>query len=228
MCLAIAGFCSLADAQAQTFLGFRLLDLEGHAVRWGGDSEGNIVVSYALASKEFTSPGARNCGEILPLDGLLANSKIAYAAFEAEVRAAFDMWQKVANIRFERTSDFRSAGIVIGALKWPEGRAYANVTEKPTGGKVREIERSLICLNPDKRWKIGFDGDLTVYDLRFTIAHEIGHAIGLDHPENDGQLMSFRYQERSRALQDGDIRGALAIYGARRPAMDATSVAATR
>jgi hypothetical protein len=74
-----------------------------------------------------------------------------------------------------------------------------------------------ICLNPAKRWKIGFDGDLTVYDLRFTLAHEIGHAIGPDHPVGAGQIMGYRYEERFRSLQSGDAQAAPLLYGARSP-----------
>ena len=44
-------------------------------------------------------------------------------------------------------------------------------------GGDKRIARSQICLNPRQRWKIGFDGNLTVYDITHTLAHEIGHAI---------------------------------------------------
>src|SRR5690606_1561780 len=57
------------------------------------------------------------------------------------------------------------------------------------------------------------DGNLDVYDLRYTIAHEIGHAIGLDHPGPAGQLMSYRYDEKQTGPQPGDINGAAMLYG---------------
>ena len=130
------------------------------------------------------------------------------------MEAAFSMWAKVANIEFREVQPGQPANILIGAQGQPVGYAFTDVHYKAGAADgVRKIDRSLICLNPQRRWKIGFDGNLLVYDLRYTIAHEIGHAIGLDHPSASGQLMSFRYDEHFRQLQPGDIQGVTNIYG---------------
>jgi len=71
---------------------------------------------------------------------------------------------------------------------------------------------------PEKTWKVGYDGNLEVYDLYFTFLHEIGHTIGLDHPGASGEVMGFRYDERVRDLQDGDIEAVRRLYGERRQA----------
>jgi len=70
-----------------------------------------------------------------------------------------------------------------------------------------------LLLNPKEPWKIGFDGNLGVYDLRYTFMHEIGHAIGLDHPGSSGAIMGFRYDEQVRELQPSDIAAAQLLYG---------------
>lgn len=62
-------------------------------------------------------------------------------------------------------------------------------------------------------------GRLSHYDLRYALAHEIGHTIGLDHPGPSGQLMSFRYEERFHGLQPGNVAGLAALYGRRPPGL---------
>lgn len=214
--LALAGLAGIGGVHAQTYLGFRLLDFGGIYVRWGGNAVDPVIVTYAFVRQDVAFADARNCSAMVPMDGLLADSGINEQAYEGEVKAAFQMWERVASIRFEPAAEGAKPGILIGAQRDPIGYAYADVAyAHGDKGSVRPIERSLICLNPMKRWKVGFDGNLAVYDLRYTVAHEIGHAIGLDHPEPHGQLMSMRYQEGFRTLQAGDVSGVVRIYGPR-------------
>ena len=90
---------------------------------------------------------------------------------------------------------------------WRPGTAGSRVLA------LRPIRQALICLNPDQPWKIGFDGRLGIYDLRYTLMHEIGHAIGLDHPGASGALMGFRYDEKRDGLAPADIEAAQKLYG---------------
>lgn len=171
------------------------------------------VISFALVTGPVLTAGARNCARMVPNDDLLARSGVDPKAFEAELKAAFYMWETAANLRFVRSDDWKTAGILIGAQADPTGFAFTNVTHGTTSETASSILQSLICLNPERHWKVGFDGNLTSLDLRYVLAHEIGHAIGLDHPGGSGQLMSYRYEERFRSLQDGDKRGAALLYG---------------
>ncbi len=204
---------------AQDAEAFRVLKLEGHQVRWplpvGG---GPRVVTYRLVTNALAFPAARNCRGLAPFDGLAARSGLAPAAVKAEVVAAVAMWEAAANVVFQEAPEGGRADILIGAQTEPEGWAFADVFyETGSAEAVKPITQALVCLNPVKPWKVGFDGDLKTYDVRYTLAHEIGHAIGLDHPAGANQIMNYRYEERFRALQPGDIHGAVAIYGAPSP-----------
>lgn len=213
---------TFTGVNAQGLFGFRLLKLDGEYVVWPAwQGEPKVThVTYAYVRARTETPGAINCRSIGPIDPILEKSNLDWNDFRNEVRAAFDMWESVANIRFTEIDDPSRAGILIGAQLEPFGRAFTNVSYKPGDRDRRAIERSIICLNPEQRWKIGFDGNLDVYDIRYTAAHEIGHAIGLDHPESGGQLMHFKYQEKFRTLQPGDIEGAVLLYGLRKRPSD--------
>jgi Matrixin len=196
---------------------FKWLRLEGNPVRWQTSQASEApVLRYRVIAESAEFAGARNCRRMASPDGLLASSGIERTAFQRELAAAFAMWQQVANIGFREAKADEAADIVIGAQAEPEGWAFADVFyEVAAGDPVKPISKALICLNPVKRWKIGFNGDLKTYDLRYTLAHEIGHAIGLDHPDGGAQIMGYRYLEQFRELQPGDIAGAVRLYGKR-------------
>ena len=102
---------------------------------------------------------------------------------------------------------------VTMALGKPEVSASPALDDNGGDGSIVPIDQAYVCLNPKSRWKIGFDGNLDVYDLRHTFTHEVGHAIGLDHPDSTGAVMAFRYDERVRDLQPSDIAGVERLYG---------------
>jgi hypothetical protein len=202
------GAANAADDDA-----FKILKLEGNLVRWQ-QGAGPVGISYSLATAEVTFPRARNCRKLTSVNGLLAASRIPAQAAREEIAAAFAMWEAAANIKFHEAATPEEADILIGAQVQPEGWAFADVFYDAFSVEaIKPISKSLICLNPTRAWKIGFNGDLKTYDLRYTLAHEIGHAIGLDHPAGAGQIMGYRYEERFRALQPGDITGAVVLYG---------------
>ena len=233
---------TLAGPVAAASLGpagdYKLLVLNGQRAKWGSSLLGTgASVTYAVATAAMHTDGAFNCVDIVPPDALLAANHIAANDFNAQIAAAFAAWARVADLTFQRIADPAAADIVIGAEGVPTGRAFTNVaTTAPISRASRvadssaaspaAITRSIICLNPQQSWKIGFDGDLNVYDLRYTFMHEIGHAIGLDHPDSPEALMDYHYTEMFSVLQPGDIAGADLLYGARQPSI-ATVAAST-
>jgi hypothetical protein len=214
-----------ASGSERTLQAYRHIQLDGHRVKWGAPEAGaGAVVTYATLDQAIEFPGARNCRAMAAIGPVLSANHIAAATFESELREAFALWSAVADIRFVRAETAAAADILIGAQAEPRGKAFTNVEFDRSGpaGGFRTLTHSTICFSPAERWKIGFDGNLEVYDLRYTLLHEIGHAIGLDHPAIDSQLMDFRYSERFRTPQRGDVLGVVALYGP----SDAQAVAA--
>lgn len=216
----------------------RLLVLEGSWVKWGAPEwSAGATVTYGFATADVKSPSARNCATLRPLDGLEKQTGLADEHVRAEAAAAFAAWSKAANLTFIETPNAAQADILLGAQGNPQGRAFTNIelftgplasapaterglvagdapaTAPAKAHSVRTIRQALICLNPRARWKIGFDGDLDVYDLRYTFMHEIGHAIGLDHPGAAGALMGFRYDEKLKGPTPSDGDAARRLYG---------------
>jgi predicted Zn-dependent protease len=172
------------------------------------------MLRYAIANGDVVTEDAINCGHIRQPSKLLSASGIDRAAFRAATREGFARWQQVANIVFVEVGSVENADIVVGEQASPEGIAFTNVTiGNPIDASARAIKKAQICLNPSRKWKVGFDGNIAVPDLVHVITHEIGHAIGLDHPSARGQIMSFRYQETLDGLTEGDRMGAVALYG---------------
>lgn len=198
---------------------YRLLELDGHPVKWGESSFGaGATLTYGYVRVPSNFPNAINCKAMTPIAPMLRRSKIAERNFRAEVRKAFDEWEKVANVQFTEVEDPSHANILIGAQARPTGIAYANVRHAARDGShIAKITGASICFNPLLAWESALDGNRATLSLRQITMHEIGHAIGLDHPGSTGQLMGYRYSEEAPGLQAGDVLGAVKLYGTARP-----------
>ena len=214
--LIVAFFLSLALPllAADRADGYRLLELEGYKVKWGERKLGvGASISYAFANETMRFEEARNCGVLVPMKAL-SGQDLPFETLERETAAAFRVWERAADLSFHRVANAIEADIILGAQGEPRMRAFANVSFAPEEEEgVRTIRQSLVCLNPEQKWKVGFGGDKEVYDIRYTLIHEIGHAIGLDHPGPSGQVMGFRYTEAFPGLQPGDLLGIRRLYG---------------
>ena len=225
----IAAVCTFAHAEDNQPEGpqeFSLLRLDGHLVRWPRPTDGSQrKILYRVLTETVEFANARNCSAMSAVDTLLSSSNVPRADFDRELEAAFSQWEAVTDLKFAKAADHEKPQIVVGAQVVPVGWAFANVFYDPLAmSPYKPITQALICLNPNRPWKVGFDGKLDVYDLRYTLVHEIGHAIGLDHPPKGRQIMAQRYEENLRELQSGDVLGATALYGATRKTLSRGAV----
>lgn len=186
---------------------YRLLELDGYNVKWGEQRLGvGTRISYAFANQNMLFDKARNCGVLAPMEALL-KPNLSMEMLAHETVAAFQVWEHAAGLSFHQMDDATDADIALGTQGQPSGRAFANISyASDQQDEIPSIDKALMCLNPEHQWKVGFDGDENVYDIRYTLIHQIGHAIGLDHPGPSGQVMGFRYTEAFNNFQPGELR----------------------
>lgn len=198
-----------------------VLQIAGLPVSWSRESEADsrdLVLSFAVLTGSATISGGVNCGHIGAMGDLQGKSGIDQYAMDEAVAVALGRWHDVARLSFRRTDDPARADIVIGAQRRPHGIAFVDLETAPGAeGRTRAIAKAFVCLNPEQKWKIGFDGNLKTYDLVHVLTHEFGHTLGLDHPSARGHLMSFKYTETQHGLSLLDRTAVQSIYGARIP-----------
>lgn len=198
---------------------FRLLRVDGVEVKWDSPDLGRgASVTWGFATAPASFPDADNCRAMAPMDRLSAAWQGDPSRLAAVARAAFAMWSRAADLHFREATPDERPDILVGAQADPEGIAFANVWHGPGENGVAPLTRATVCFNPEVAWTTA-DGPAPadVYDLATVLAHEVGHAIGLDHPGPRGALMAYSNQGPLDALMPGDIAGAVLLYGAARP-----------
>lgn len=200
--------------------GYRLLLIGGHDVKWGSPRLGTgAVITYAIAENAVHRSGIVNCRRNAPIGGLLAHSRLTKAEFRQALDGALQLWESAADIRFLPAKNATTANLLITAQVKPDGIAYTDVKLAPTQRTTLSRVRSgVVCLNPGILWSAGATarsqtGARVAHNLKYVLAHEIGHALGLDHPSPEGELMSFAYNPAMKQLQPGDVAGITTLYG---------------
>lgn len=141
------------------------------------------------------------------------------AGAAAAIDAAFAAWSSVADITFINVADqgeaFNAGTQLSGDIRLG-GHVFdgafgtlAHGFYPPNNGASAAGD---IHFDIAETWKLGFGG--VGFDIFQVAAHEIGHAIGLDHSNTPGSLMNPFYTEAFSGLQADDIAGAQFLYGA--------------
>ena len=151
---------------------------------------------------------------------------------ENAIREAFTAWSDAANITFTEVADSgldhfedldagrpeSGADIRIGAFPLDgigSTRARTNV-RTVVSGNLREFRGGIITFDSAENWAIdAIDGNRRTIDVFNVAAHEIGHALGLNHSTNAPALMNTgsAATETFRGPQGDDINGAQFLYG---------------
>ncbi len=216
LCVAAAAIVASASVQAGDF---ELLEIDGRNVKWGPPefaSGADVSFSYVRSIMQF--PSARNCRTMTPAKVMAMGSGMPFEAFDAAVKGAFAQWSRAADIVFRYVDDPAEADILLGTQATGHGIAFTNVVPSDTVSHGEEpavatLEQATICFNPSLAWNAGQWHEGLGRDFRTVAGHEIGHAIGLDHPGPRGAMMAFKEEFASRVLQPSDIEAVQTLYG---------------
>ncbi len=155
-------------------------------------------------------------------------TKVPDVATKSEMLRAFHEWQKYVKFQLIASTDsqgpntiailfgagshgdsfpFDSSGLTLAHTFYP-----APPNPEPIAGDMH--------FNAVENWNTG--GNIDIYTVAL---HEFGHALGLGHTDNPGDIM-YPYYRLGAKLSAGDIAGAVNLYGAAdgAPALPATNL----
>lgn len=212
-----------ARAAEHTASGFRLLVIDGFAMKWGDPRLGTgASVTFGFATEPRHFDDALNCGDLAPLGQIAAAWGNDPAVLEQAVSRVFDLWGAAAPVTFRPAAAGEEPDILIGVQSTPRRVAFANVwfdRSRAVDG-VAPLTRAAICFNPTLDWHLDADApvapDGRSFDFGTVLAHEIGHTLGLDHPGASGALMGYSDQGNIDWLMPGDVSGIRLLYGSAR------------
>ena len=159
-----------------------------------------MAVDFSLEGAKWGSPELGTAGGVVTW---AVDNSISQVEMQS-INAAFAEWSEVANIQFQQVAstadsdiDFSNsaldgAGNVLGVT----GFSYS-------GGQLQSAD-------------IRFDSGDNLSGSEFSLVaiHEIGHAIGLGHFNDDPAVMNSTANFDLTGLAQSDIDGVLALYGA--------------
>lgn len=182
--------------------------------KWGNPAMG----TGATVSWSYMSTGV-SCADDFAGCSISSLADFMPAGFGTRIQAAFDAWSAVANLTFvfvaaDNGVAFNAAGtnadIRIGghAFDGP-GDTLAHGFFPPNNGNTAAGD---IHFDIAESWSLApAPGSFDIFQV---MAHELGHALGLDHTNVANSLLNPFYSTALLGPQADDIAGMQFIYGA--------------
>ncbi len=165
------------------------------SVGWDGPGTGSAQLSYYIGQ----SPNG-----------------ISQSTFEAAVETALKSWSDVASITFVQTTraglnnslDFTSRSIDGSGGTLAQAYFPSDVNRGRIAGDVE--------FDAAEKWEVGKSLGSAAFDLVLVAAHEIGHALGLDHSSNPSAVLypSVSPSQSFKGLAPADVSAIRSLYAA--------------
>jgi Matrixin len=164
-------------------------------------SEGDsMAIDFNLEDAKWGSPELGTAGGTVTW---AVDNSISQVELQS-INAAFAEWSEVANIQFQQVASTADASIDFSNSALDGAGNVLGVTGfSYSGGQLKSAD-------------IQFDSGDNLSGSEFSLVaiHEIGHAIGLDHFNDDPAVMNSTANFDLTGLAQSDIDGVLALYGA--------------
>ena len=170
--------------------------------KWGVAGYGNPggIVTWSISTTSYTG----DVSATTPLASFMP------VGFKTQIQNALNAWSTVANIQFVEVPDsgldFNDPSATAGMIRFagenlggPNG-TLAHGFYPPNNGSTAAGD---IHFDTNETWKLSFGG--SGFSIFQVAAHEIGHAIGLDHTAVANSLMNPFYSEAFSGPQADDI-----------------------
>ncbi|WP_291993420.1 matrixin family metalloprotease [Candidatus Accumulibacter sp. ACC003] len=181
--------------------------------KWGPPVFGTgATISYSFM------PTGTSCAQEFAGCTIKALADFMPAGYLGAINAALAAWSSVANLTFNQVVDDglpfnqgTSGELRFGGHPFDgQFNVLAHGFYPPLNGTTAAGD---MHYDTDDTWKVGFGGNLNAFDIFQVTAHEIGHALGLDHTAVPNSLMNPIYTEAFAGPQADDIAGMQFIYG---------------